>query len=618
MTARFLPVFVACILFLVGWVLGKGSATISRESPVSLPEAATTTFPDQIKEESAESLIARIESASKLKLGSLFDELSSKSWGSVESLSAYRGLLKRIVREDLDGFLAKHPEFLQIGSELGRDFIREWLAVDPNGFFVRLRDSALTETPAMRVYASEVAPREFLRMAAARSDRPPEWSSSMGTAIYQVATDSPSEALALLDALNLPEDTPASRSIPGSGQGYGIESIHAEVAALLAANDPEAAMAWARERTTPEGRKNTIAAVLAKWAMHSPGAAATAFREMSDQAGVTFEVLGTRMAREDTEQAIRWLDQYGGGDPKAGFAINRLAERLSDLETILRIEQQLSSDDARSRFRSALLGNWGNRSPEEGLRWALDGSTEQQEKNLVSLGSGLDRDYFDEAIALSEQIEDPGLREKFSSSLQKELLQTDPIRVIELVRATEDRVRLAKTIASASYTHASHSEFSPVEVYAWTRMVDGDGIDASIYRDLADRYYREQPTEAEAWVNSLGEGDEKAALMQGLAKGMASTDPERATDWAERIADPEDRDQVLRSVVDRLARTHPERAFTVAAELKSSGERSFSLTHSLQNLAKRDPVAARSALARTTGLSETERRRLETWIYAPE
>jgi hypothetical protein len=617
MSSRILLAIVAGLLFLLGWILGKDDSTTSLESqpPLTLTTASSE---DESGEESAASLIARIESTQAAELGGLYDELSSKSWSSLESLSAYRGLLKRIVREDLDGFLAKHPEFLQFGSEFGRDFIREWLAVDPNGFFVRLRDSALTETPAMRVYASEVAPREFLRIAATRSDRPSDWNSSMGTAIYLVAEESPREALALLDSLDLPENTSASRSIPGANQGYGIESIHAEVAALLAKEDPEAAMAWARERTTPEGRKQTFVAVLAKWAMISPEAAATAFREMSDQAGVSFEVLGTRMAREDREQAIRWLDQYGEGNPKAGFAINRLAEGLTEPETIIKIGQQLSDDTARSKFRSAMLGSWNDRSPEEGLRWALEGTIEEQAKNLASLGKGLYQRYFEEAMVLSTQIEEPALREKFTESLQKQLAETDPVRVIELVRATDDRDRLVKTIQSASKVHAYRSDFSPEEVYAWTRIVDGEGIDAWTYTDLADRYYRDQPTEAEAWVNSLDESEEKAELMKGLTKAMASASPEKATDWAERIADPEDRDLVLRSVVESLARTNPERALTVAAGLKSSAERTWSVRLSLQNLAKRNPTAARSVLARTAGLSEKERRRLETWIYAPE
>ena len=214
-------------------------------------------------------------------------------------------------------------------------------------------------------------------------------------------------------------------------------------------------------------------------------------------------------------------------------------------------------------------------------------------------------------------IDDPELRAAFNDALRQTLSETDPRRAIALARASGDEEALTATIEWTAYLQSMRSEFSPQEVFEWTRAADG-GLRSDIFEKLAQRYYRENPAEAEVWILSMEEGYDRDALLNGLVWAMASKNSKFAADWVERLPEGKDRDTGLRSVLGRLEQSDPARAFSLAGELKDHDSRVLHFGNSLRRWARRDPAGARSALETAPDLSEKERARLATWIYPPQ
>jgi len=174
------------------------------------------------------------------------------------------------------------------------------------------------------------------------------------------------------------------------------------------------------------------------------------------------------------------------------------------------------------------------------------------------------------------------------------------------------------TLEWVAYSHAIRSQYHPLEVFAWTQtsMAAEMGFREDLYQELATRYHRESPEEAIAWVESLEEGHAKSNLAAGIVSAIAVEDADRAADWAESLPEGKAKGHALFIAIWKLSEANPPRSFALADEHGSSHGRLPQLTGAVRGWAKRDPEAAREAVATVSGLSELERTRLETWIYA--
>jgi len=552
-------------------------------------------------------LLARIEATPTAELGALYEKFPGGVYQDLDSLLAFRSLVRRSVLEDPDSILKGVFTGIQI-----EEIAIVWLEVDPAGFFVHLPLAENSLAQQMRRQAAFTAPREFIQFADGTPEWPTEWNKDLATAILGIAESDPREALALLDRFGIPDDTSASRRAPMSDRDRYVKSIHGEVASLLAAEDPAAAVTWARSLRSPEARQNTLISVVAAWAIDSPEAAAASFRELAGETGMSLHDLASRMSSLDPERTILFLDRFP--DEGGPLRIQEFCNQLHDPESIRRVDDQLGSGKVRLRFRNDLLGNWGDRSPEAGLDWALAAPLEEQASALRALAGNLGKRYPEKATELAGQIDDPELREAFNDSLRQVLSETDPVRAIELARATGDEDALAATIEWTAYVQSMRSDFSPREVFEWTREA-GVGLRSDIYEELAQRYFHEKPAEAEVWIFSMEDSYERDALLNGFVWAMASKNSRSAADWVERLPQGKDRESAVRSVLGRLEKSYPARAFTLAGEMKDHDSRVQSSRNSLRRWARRDPAAARAALEAATNLSEKERARLATWIY---
>lgn len=609
----------ALILFIsLGFALGFWGGRQIASGPVRTPEAIESGVSASRPEvqDSAADLRARIEATPTADLVALVDELADRRWPDLESLLAYRSLLERCLREDREGLLLD-PFILLRKKHLAPELTQVWLEVDAAGFFDRFFNEGGPIGENMRLEAAFAAPQQFLEAALLRLDRVPESDTEIGSAIICLADDDPRAAIAWLERFALREDLEAYDRVEGTTALLENVSVHAEVAARYAAIDPEGALAWAQARTTPAGKKSVATAVLASWASADPDSAGLALAGLGDSSGLRSVSIAKIIAESDPELAFRWLDQYQNQQVNI-HSIDSLSRHIRDPAVLRRIESQMTDPKSRKTFLHMHLSAWGDRSFEEGLDWALSAPAESQKSALSALAKGVGNIPYDEAVKLADNIRDEALREIFLSGLRSRLSDKDPIRLFEIVRESGDENEIASTIEWAAYTHAQRSDFSPEEVYEWTREVDG-GLREDIYEELAQRYYREDPVKAQAWIDSLDNGYEKSFLLRGLASEMSQRAPETALAWAANFPEPELHEEVVSSVSWHLSQRRASEAFHLALSHPNSSRENLmsTLTRSVRSWARRDPEAARAAISGAQALTERERRSLSTWIYAP-
>lgn len=565
--------------------------------------------------DSAATLRARIEATPTAELVALYEELADRRWPDVDSLLAYRSLLERCLREDPEGLMSSFEE--SSGERRARELVQVWLEIDPNGLMERILVDEATATQLLRREVAFAAPGEFLKTAVAMTDRDPSVDHAIGSAILCLAGADPLAALTWLDRFALREDFKAYDRIAGTNALREVASVHAEVAARYAAINPGAALAWAQARTTPAGKKSVATAVLASWASADPDAAGLALAGLGESSGLRSVSIAKAIAATNPELAYRWLDQYQNQQVNI-YSIDSPSSHIRDPNLLRRIESQMTDTDTRSTFMRLHLAEWGDRTFEEGLDWAMSAPGESHKSALNALAIGIENVPYDDAVKLAEKIPDAAMRESFLGGLRSRLSDEDPLRLFEIVRASGNENELASTIEWAAYTHAIRSDFPPEEVYAWTREAGG-GLRGDLYEELAQRYYREDPVKAQAWIDSLDNGYEKSFLLRGLALEMSQRAPEKALEWALKYPQTDLREEVVSSVAWHLAEKRPEKAFDLALNHQNASRESLmhTLTRSVRSWARRDPEAARAAVAGAQALTERERQSLSTWIYAP-
>jgi hypothetical protein len=358
------------------------------------------------------------------------------------------------------------------------------------------------------------------------------------------------------------------------------------VAKTFAEEDPDRALAWARENDDGLHRQ-VYMQVLMTIARTQPERAFSEANSLSNsqERRQAFGMVAMTLAREDPEQALSLLDR-----------IERKSER--DLAAM------------------SIVSSWVQSAPDAAMSWVLRQDGPLRENMLSRAARWLPDHDLEAAIRLLPRMDDETaalLRRQIAGSLAAQRSLEDARRFISQFEGSKEYPQLL---------HAAISGLSQRDVRGAVQLAGtlpaGDERDA-LYSRLMGPYADEDPRQAALLLDSIANAGHRMAATSQLVAGWARADPEAAARWIrklpqgqgrdsavatlasswqeltptrrrmiEDVADPEVRKQTVMNVVFRKARSNPDEAERILRSFDLPDADREQMLHQLDALRERD------------------------------
>lgn len=299
------------------------------------------------------------------------------------------------------------------------------------------------------------------------------------------------------------------------------ERAMAECLRLLAATDPEAALALAREEGNFRVRQDLVVAALQGWAGRDPAAslawAGENLFETNRRAAVEAIIDAGLVLREETMQAIRALcarSDSASADDYGRMLIAALAKD-ADFANALRFASE--GGPHRDYWVGAALYSWSQYRPHE-------------------------------AAAALQAITEPATRNEALHGLILGWSANDPVSLLDYARALPAGPVRTEAFNQALQNWVAHD---PVGASAWLDNHESDPELDSGAAKLATSPFlvANQVDTALSWANSVSDPEQRSIALVDVVQQWAKRDPAAARAYAEKLdgLQPAYREQLMKS-----------------------------------------------------------------------
>jgi hypothetical protein len=312
------------------------------------------------------------------------------------------------------------------------------------------------------------------------------------------------EAVAAYDArkaMALVERMPDSRE-----RGRVIE----EIAGQLAKKDPEAALAYAREKNGDALELHRFLPVVEILARTNIGRALELLAEAEPE-HIRKPVISSivqEWSKRDFRAAFAWAE--GLDAPEKMWAFEKIAPiwAQSHPEEALAYLKALPTAGGGGRIDAIrdTLKSWAAIDPAAALKWVGDAPTADQASMTSAVYEGWVKSKPEEAVEFASGMNDIGLRDSILREAMVQLRGNSPEKAAKLVPHIADEEK-------------RHMESNTL-IHEWVKV---------------------SPQAAEAWVSSLEEGKLKELAIASLIVNAGGNDPDLGAEWLGKVADADQR-----------------------------------------------------------------------------
>jgi RNA polymerase sigma factor (sigma-70 family) len=472
-----------------------------------------------------------------------------------------------------------------------RQFIDEWMARDAGAAVDAIRASGRGWEPTVRGLLADLARRAPSRLPGVVAKLPgPE-----GARDTQVQ-----DAFALVAELGIDEARRAAESLQGPNHDQAL----AGVAQTWAKQDPEAALAWARNASHGPDRDDVIRAALTGMATTDPVSALEKVDSIppGGKRGYFASTTGAKVLHEaaavDFDATVLWLAAHPG--------------RLSDEDLMGlagAVSEKLEADALGFLNRYAASGLLGTLLPavtnalvkeSSGQRSAVWDWLQGQRSNATTrvlaqhlLGTLGEQDT-PAAFRLATDAAYSGEGGEQLRLLADGLLHHGAAlhRLDRLVMEAPERLRPA--LVECAFNHLRWETLADPQPWIARLSQLPNAMRTSGMASLAGAWAEQMPEEAVGWVTSLPAGDHRARAMAAVASAWAAQDPLAAAVWVAGMSGGTERDRSVQALVLAIAEEFPREAWDWAMSIDEPEGRTRAATHAARMMAAWDVSIARS------------------------
>jgi RNA polymerase sigma factor (sigma-70 family) len=482
--------------------------------------------------------------------------------------------------------------FLEKGRDVkqGRQFIEEWLALDPNAALDALLASSGWEEIA-REALMEIARRAPSRVGEIVSRLPsPEsyWDVNVQNAFAFLAENG----------------LGSTREMAESVTGPNRERALSGVAKVWAKNDFDGTVAWAKALPAGTDRDEIVrAALLGKAAVDPIGALDSVGMVPSGGKG-TFYAASTTAARvlseaakADFDATVAWVTTNPGRfdqkdltgldkevtDRLNGGAADFLSGRVADgsMGAIMpAIDSSLLNSASGQR---AAVWEW--------LKTQPDNEATKSLREAVLNSAGYQDPEF--AIKLVADLPPTAEGDAQMKSLAQHLLNAGAMlfRFDKLFEQAPDRLK--QTLVETAFNNLSVDKMDDPQAWIGRLSQLPEGSRTKGIESIARAWAWQTPEEAIGWVESLEPGEARAAAAAITASTWGQKDPYAAAEWVASMPPGAERDRGAASLALKIAEDYPSEAWQWATSVEDAGERNGTAKEVIKMIPLRDDQTVR-------------------------
>jgi hypothetical protein len=428
------------------------------------------------------------------------------------------------------------------------------------------------------------------------------------------AMDRDSLSIAALEAWSRIDPAKAQARIGELPEGPFRQRATKALAMQMAADDPKAALEFARGNL-PDGksRKDAMAAAIDGLAQRSPQeavslvstlpegqersdailAACRTLSEIEPSAATSLLAL-LPDGQDKTDAAMNLAFGMAAQDPEAAKAWARgLPEGRTRTDALLVVTDSLmetdpaaaaswasslADADGRARIEERIANQWAQRDPEAALAWL--GKISDPEVKSRALASAVEALAYTDPkrgleLALAEGATDPqrlhtaigGLVKQWSEcNLGEAIAQADQLKSVEL------------QTSFVSHLLESVSGRDPREAAELLTRFGNVPLHLDTVGNVVMNWARQDPASTADWVHGFTDPDLRQVAVRNVVHEWAAQSPEQAGDWLARMPRESWRDQLMADFVSGIAR--------------DQGDLALKFVLQIQDTALRDRVAA--------------------------
>ena len=391
------------------------------------------------------------------------------------------------------------------------------------------------------------------------------------------AMDRDSLSIAALESWSRIDPAKAQARVNDLPEGSFRQRAIKALAMQMAAGDPKAAIAFARENLQDgKSRKDAIAAAIDGLAQRSPQEAVSLISGLSSGQERTDAILAACRTLSDIEPsaATGLLELLPDGQAKTAAAMNlAFGMAAQDPEAAKAWAQRLPEGRTRTDALLIVTDSLMEVDPAAAARWAssladADGRARIEER-IASQWAQRDPEA---AVAWLGRISDPEVKSRALASAVEALAYTDPRKGLELALAEggADPQRLHTAIGSLV---KQWSESNLEEAIAQADQLKSVELQTSFVSHLLENVSNDDPRQAAEILTRFGNVPLHLDAVGNVVMNWARQDPASTADWVRGFADPELREVGIRNVVQEWATQSPEQAGDWLARMPADGWR---------------------------------------------
>jgi hypothetical protein len=309
------------------------------------------------------------------------------------------------------------------------------------------------------------------------------------------------------------EDFPKARTMAASlGDPSRQRAVMKVITKKLAAQDPEAALEYARTLKDEVHGGVLLRLVVTEWAKRDIPRALEIVSEMEDKLSrhQAYESIGEEWAKRDLPASVKWAETVPIDFQRGAF--NGVFKTWAKTDPVAAItyaaDWKAANPDRETGSSYMILMQWGKDDPQAALKWLNDSQNEELKHSRPLVYEGWLRARPSEAEAIARSEEDPELRHRLLGSAVIVLAEHSPKKAVKL-------------LLSLDPPHP---------------FLVGHG-----FKEL----YEASPKAMIEWVANQEDGYTKNQLMEFLVGELSTTDLNAAANWTEKIPDPAQRKLLL-------------------------------------------------------------------------
>lgn len=350
-------------------------------------------------------------------------------------------------------------------------------------------------------------------------------------------------------------------------------------ATLLARDDPQLVLAIA-DGATPRRKQILTRAALSEWAAQDPDAAVAFALEQPAGRGRTqlLQSAGMAFGRSDPARALAWAQNL---QPPSPELLTGVVMGYANREPVAALEQVLAMEPGRFRANAINTAAYtaSQRDPEGGLAVLLAAgdamNAQQATANLLQGWAQRDTE------AVGRWLRGNASRVPASAfaELGQQLAFNDPETAAGLLALVPDAAQ-GRWLSAVARGYARQD---PEAALAWLSSQRGHPGYAQANRQLLQGLAESDPRRAAQMVTAIDNPRQRTRAVQGIAAAWGQRDPVAALGWVAQVPDAESRAGAVNSIVSMWSQQAPAQALAWVRNQPDAATRDMGIASYLQS-----------------------------------